>query len=97
MSRGLPRDLMCVIMLDMIKASIRELQHHLSKVMRHVEHGEEVFITRRNRVVAKIVPAVVQAETVEWPDFVTRATTIVGPQKGIPPSQFVVDDREERV
>lgn len=83
-------------MLYMIKASIRQLQHHLSDVMRYVEHGEEVLITRRNRVVAKIVPAESQVERVDWPDFVGRARAMVKKPKGEPASQVVIEDREER-
>jgi len=84
-------------MLDMIKRNIRQLQHHLSEVMRYVEHGEEVLITRRNRVVAKIVPAEPQVKPVDWPDFVGRAKAIVKKRKGKPASRVVAEDREERI
>ena len=67
-----------------MKTNIRQLQHHLSEVMRYVEHGEEVLITRRNRVVAKIVPAESQIERADWPDFVGRAKAIVKQQRGKP-------------
>jgi prevent-host-death family protein len=84
-------------MLDMIKTNIRQLQHHLSEVMRYVEHGEEVLITRRNRVVAKLIPAEPQVKQVDWPDFVGRAKAIVKKPKGKPASRVVVEDREERI
>lgn len=87
---------MCVKMSDMIKTNIRQLQHHLSAVMRHVEHGEEVLITRRNRVVAKIIPAESQIERVDWPDFIGRAKAIVQKPKGEPASRIVIEDREQR-
>ena len=87
---------MCVKMLDMIKTNIRQLQHHLSDVMRYVEHGEEVLITRRNRVVAKIIPAESQTERVDWPDFVGRAKAIVKKAKGKPASHVVIEDRGEK-
>ena len=38
-------------MLDMKTASIRDVQHRLSKVLAWVEKGEEVQITRRNKPV----------------------------------------------
>ncbi|MFW6181580.1 MAG: type II toxin-antitoxin system Phd/YefM family antitoxin [Spirochaetota bacterium] len=79
----------------MIKTSIRHLQHHLSDVMRSVEHGEEVLITRRNRVVAKLVPVEMQDEKVDWPDFLTRAKSIVQHPEGEPASSIVMGDREE--
>ena len=34
-------------MLDMKTASVRDVQHHLSRVLAWVEQGEEVQITRR--------------------------------------------------
>ena len=40
-------------MLDMKTASVRDVQHHLSKVLAWVEKGEEVQITRPNKPVAK--------------------------------------------
>lgn len=88
---------MCIEMLDMMKTNIRQLQHHLSEVMRYVEHGEEVLITRRNRVVAKIVPAESQIERADWPDFVGRAKAIVKQQRGKPADRIVIEDREERI
>lgn len=93
---SLTKIIMCVKMLDMIKTNIRQLQHHLSDVMRHVEHGEEVLITRRNRVVAKIIPAESQIERVDWPDFIGRAIAIVKKPKGEPASRIVIEDREQR-
>ncbi len=83
-------------MLDMIKASIRQLQHHLSEVMRYVDHGDEVLITRRNRVVAKIVPATLQPDHITWPDFAKRARAMVKIPKGAPASSVVIEDRQER-
>ncbi len=44
-------------MLDMRRVSIREVQHHLARVLAFVQDGEEVEITRRDAVVARIVPA----------------------------------------
>jgi len=54
-------------MLDMKTASVREVQHHLSKVLAWVEKGEEVQITRRNKPVAKIVPAEAQETRIALP------------------------------
>ncbi|CAN5447970.1 hypothetical protein BH20VER3_BH20VER3_22060 [soil metagenome] len=36
--------------------SIMETQHNLSKVLREVEAGHEVQITRRKKVVARLLP-----------------------------------------
>lgn len=41
----------------MTSVSIHEAKTHLSRLIERVLGGEEVVITRRNRVVARIVPA----------------------------------------
>jgi prevent-host-death family protein len=40
-----------------MEVSIYEAKTHLSKLLQAVELGEEVIISRRNKPVAKIVPA----------------------------------------
>ena len=37
-------------------ATIREAQHHLSKLMDEVEKGQEIVLTRRGKQVGKLVP-----------------------------------------
>jgi prevent-host-death family protein len=85
-------------MLDMRRASIREIQHHLSKVLRYVEEGEEVYITRRNKIIAKIVP---QAEPatgdVEYPKFTERAKKNLRSGNRKPLSDTIVEQRDERI
>ena len=49
-----------------------EAQHNLSKVLKQVEEGHGVYITRRKQIVAKIVPIESEA-VVEFPDFGRRA------------------------
>jgi prevent-host-death family protein len=84
-------------MLDMKTATVREVQHHLSKVLAWVEKGEEVQITRRNKPVAKIVPAEPDKGPVALPAFAARARQIWGEKPaGKSLSQTVLDDREER-
>ena len=54
-----------------------ETQHNLSKVLREVEQGREAGITRRNKLVARILP--VEDETpVSFPDFAKRSHEIWG-------------------
>jgi antitoxin (DNA-binding transcriptional repressor) of toxin-antitoxin stability system len=38
-------------------ATIREVQHNLAAYVRRVEHGQEIQIRRRNRIVARLVTA----------------------------------------
>jgi prevent-host-death family protein len=37
-------------------ATIREAQHHLSKLMEEVEKGHEIVLTRRGKQVGRLVP-----------------------------------------
>ena len=37
-------------------ATVREAQHHLSKLLAEVEKGEEIVLTRRGKEVCKISP-----------------------------------------
>lgn len=55
--------------------SIMETQHNLSRVLREVAAGHEVGITRRNKLVARLLPPAEQMP-VEFPDFVARARTV---------------------
>lgn len=84
-------------MLNMKKASVREIQHHFSDVLRHIEEGEEVYITKRNKIVAKIVP---QSDTqngpAEYPDFVGRAKNICGDSRRKALSDTIIEERKER-
>lgn len=43
-------------MSTMKTATIREAQHHLSKLMDEVEKGQEIVLTRRGKQVGKLVP-----------------------------------------
>jgi prevent-host-death family protein len=41
----------------MATVSVHEAKTHLSRLLKQVEAGEEVAITRRNQVIARIVPS----------------------------------------
>ncbi len=45
-------------------ATVREAQHHLSKLLDEVEKGEEIVLTRRGKRVGKLVPM----EEIERPE-----------------------------
>ena len=90
---------MCVIMLNMKTATVRDVQHHLAKVLAWVERGEEVEITRRSKPVARLVPSIpVHPAPAEMPDFAARARAIWGAQpKGSGLSKTILTEREERL
>lgn len=47
--------------------TVRELRNNYSQVLKWVARGEEVEVTRRGEVVAKVVPpAVATATAVDW-------------------------------
>src|SRR2546427_5387786 len=77
-------------------ATIREAQHDLPSILRAVSRGEVVEITRRNRVVARLVPAAPRPAG-GLPDFVARARAIWGRRPGgKPTSEIVIEARAER-
>lgn len=53
-------------------ATVREIRHEFGRVLGWVEDGEQVEITKRKRVVARLVPVKPKAKKVEWPDFEAR-------------------------
>jgi antitoxin (DNA-binding transcriptional repressor) of toxin-antitoxin stability system len=82
----------------MKKASVREIQHHFSEMLRHIEEGEEVYITKRNKIVAKIAQHnEIQQKPVEYPDFVNRAKKICADPKGKHLSDMIIEERKERL
>ncbi len=50
---------------------IRVLQHRLAWIFNLIEDGEEIQVTRRGRLVAKIVPAP-KVHPKKWPNFMAR-------------------------
>ncbi|MBI5766759.1 MAG: type II toxin-antitoxin system prevent-host-death family antitoxin [Verrucomicrobia bacterium] len=58
---------MCYILSHMRTTTVRELRNNYSKVLKWVAKGEEVDVTRRGRIVAKVVPpAPPKALQVDW-------------------------------
>ena len=82
---------------DMKTATVREVQHHFSKVLAWVENGEEVHVTSRNKTVARLVPNDSVGTThLPLPDFAARARAIWGSNPGSL-SKAILDEREERI
>ena len=57
---------------------MRELQQNLKKVIERVERGETLELTRRRRVVARLVPAAEAMPVAPWPDVEARVRSIFG-------------------
>lgn len=76
--------------------SIMETQHNLARVLREVEAGHEVGITRRNQLVARLLPPAGESEVV-LPDFVGRARKVWGGAwEGSSSDDLLDDSRGER-
>ncbi len=59
--------MMCYTLSHMKTTTVRELRNNYAQVMKWVGKGEEVEVTRRGKVVAKVVPAVAAKVTaVDW-------------------------------
>ena len=85
-------------MSNMKTVTVREVQHRLGSLLDRVERGEPLTITRRGRVVARLVPASARRGRVEWPDFEARMKRLFpdGPPSGEPASDLIRRMREER-
>ncbi len=69
---------------------LRHMQHHLSELIREVDQGNELLITRRRRPIAKLSPVNPAATKRSWPDFAARAARI----KGRPLSATILEERD---
>jgi antitoxin (DNA-binding transcriptional repressor) of toxin-antitoxin stability system len=69
--------------------SIMETQHNLAAVLRIVESGLPVGITRRKELVAHIVPV---RRTLDSPDFLARAQKIWEKKWSATPSHSLLDE-----
>jgi antitoxin (DNA-binding transcriptional repressor) of toxin-antitoxin stability system len=58
-------------------ASVRDLRYDFKKIERLLHQGEEVQITKRRRVIARLVPETTEAARV-LPDFQARLRSIYG-------------------
>jgi antitoxin (DNA-binding transcriptional repressor) of toxin-antitoxin stability system len=63
----------------MKKATVRELLHNVTGVMRWVEDGETVEVTKRGKVIAELhPPAPKKPRKVRMPDFLARTKSYCG-------------------
>ena len=72
-------------------ATVGEVQKNFAQVLRSINNGEEITITKRGKPVARIVSPAPKSE-IEWPDFYSEAIKL----KGKPISEIVIESREDR-
>jgi len=63
-------------------ASVRQLRNNFSQIARWLKDGEQVVITMRKKVIARIIPESSGDRTLRMPDFAARI------QKEYPHSQI---------
>ena len=86
------------IALDMKTASVREVQHNLAAVLDMVSRGQEIAVTKRGRVIARIVPARDTRKAIAWPDAAVRMKRLgPGANRGTPASAIITETRGERL
>jgi len=64
-------------MYHMKQASVRDLRYAFKKIERLLHQGEEIQITKRRRVIARLVPETTEG-TKPTPDFLARLRSIYG-------------------
>jgi len=80
-------------MYHMKKASVRDLRYAFKKIERLLHQGEEIQITKRRRVIARLIPDGTESAK-QVPDFLARLRTIYG-EKVLPVSgaELIASDR----
>jgi antitoxin (DNA-binding transcriptional repressor) of toxin-antitoxin stability system len=80
-------------MYHMKKASVRDLRYAFKKIERLLRQGEEIQITKRRRVIARLIPDAAEAAK-PAPDFLARLRSIYG-EKLLPVSgaELIASDR----
>ena len=78
----------------MRKASVRDLRYEFKKIERLLHQGEEVKITKRRKVIARLVPET-EGPSAMIPDFLLRMRAIYG-EKPLATSgaDLVAEDRK---
>jgi antitoxin (DNA-binding transcriptional repressor) of toxin-antitoxin stability system len=77
----------------MKQASIRDLRYDFKKIERLLHQGEEIQITKRRRVIARLVPESAQASR-RMPDFLERLRAIYGDKTlKVSGAELVAQDR----
>jgi antitoxin (DNA-binding transcriptional repressor) of toxin-antitoxin stability system len=78
----------------MKKATVRDLRYHFSKLEDLLRDGEEIQISRRNRVIARLLPPE-SPKPSEWPDFPARPKKIFGNKKlKVTGTEIIAADRD---
>jgi antitoxin (DNA-binding transcriptional repressor) of toxin-antitoxin stability system len=73
-------------------ATVRDLRNNFPRVSEWIEGGEQVELTKRGKVIARIVPVRSKAKVVvTWPDFASRLKRIYR-KRVLPDSGGMMDE-----
>ncbi len=79
----------------MRKATVRDLRYHFSEVENLLRDGEEIQITKRKRVIARLLPPEPKRPA-EMPDFLGRMKKVFRKPLKVSGAEQLAKDREER-
>ena len=82
-------------MYHMAKASVRDLRYKFHEVEDLLRQGQEIQITKRKRVIARLVPERDQ-KAPELPDFLGRLKKIYAKPLKVSGAELIAKDREDR-
>jgi len=78
----------------MVKASVRDLRYEFKKIERLLNQGEEIQITKRRHVIARLVPENIRPGA-QMPDFLERLRAIYGNEKlKVSGAKLIAEDRD---
>jgi antitoxin (DNA-binding transcriptional repressor) of toxin-antitoxin stability system len=81
-------------MYHMKKATVRDLRYDFKKIERLLHQGEEIEITKRQQVIARLVPER-KAKARDLPDFLGRLRAIYGDKVlDITGAELIAKDRD---
>ncbi len=77
-------------------ATVRELRGEFPRLLRWLQAGETVSISRRGSIVARLVPPTADvAAEFKLPDFAAQRRAIIGSRRPTPlPRSIVAEERE---
>jgi len=73
--------------------NLKDARARLSDLVRMVEHGESVTITRRGKIVARLMPPEAMAACKKAPDLSAFRSSLKG--EGKPLSEIVIENRHK--
>ncbi len=71
--------------------TVGEIQKNFAKVLKNINAGEEITVTKRGKPVA-IITSLGPKSNINWPDFYNEAIEL----EGKPVSEIIVEDRQDR-